>query len=31
MEVTIFTYIGVGAAAYWFVFDFLQRVEGWKR
>ena len=31
MEVTIFTYIGVAAAAYWFVFDLLQRAEGWKR
>ena len=30
VEVNIFTYIGVFAFAYWFVFDLLERVEGRK-
>lgn len=30
MSVTFFTYVGVAAVAYWFVFKCLPRAEGWK-
>lgn len=30
MSVTFFTYVGVAAVAYWFVFKLLPRMEGQK-
>ena len=31
MEVTVWTYMGIIASAYWFVFKFIPWVEGDKR